>query len=119
MKKLGTFEEFINEENESQNLNESFLIAAGIAILIALGIKGLRKITHNVALNQDLKPAEFKNLVDEMVSSAKEDSSNNDKSMMDKWGKEMINRYESGEVKNLEDLTQYIDSSRSIFTDKK
>jgi hypothetical protein len=117
MKKLGTFNEFINEENESQDLNESFLIAAGIAILISLGIRGLRKITKNIALTQDIKPAEFKKLVDEMVNSAKEDSSNNDKPMMDKWGKEMMNRYESGEIKNLEDLTKYLDSSRSIFID--
>lgn len=114
MKKVGSFTEFLNEENDS-NVNESFLIAAGIAILISLGIKGLRKIAHNIALTQNLKPAEFKKLVDEMVVSAKEDSSNADKSMMDKWGKEMMSRYESGEIKNLEDLTKYIDASRSIF----
>ena len=113
--KLETFEEFINEDNKSANLNESFLVAAGIAILISLGIKGLRKIAYNVALDKDLKSDEFKKLVNDIVDSAKVDSSNADKPMMDKWGKEMISRYEKGEIKDLDGLTKYIDSSRSIF----
>lgn len=114
MKNVRSYADFLNEQKKD-NINESFLIAAGIAILVSLGIKGLRKIAHNVAANQELKPAEYKKIVDEIVSSAKEDVSTADKSSIDKWGKEMMSRYESGEIKNLDGLTKYIDSSRSIF----
>ncbi len=113
MKKLGSFDEFINEKDDS--LNESFLLAAGIAILIALGIKGLRKITKQFALKQDLKPNEFKKMVDDIVNDAKVDSSNADKPNIDKWGVEMQKLYDKGEIKNLEDLVQYIDSTHNIF----
>jgi hypothetical protein len=100
---------------ESKDVNESFLVVAGIAILVSLGIKGLRKIAHNIAANQELKPDEYKKIVDEIVASAKEDLGPSDKASIDKWGKEMMNRYESGEIKNLDGLTKYIDASRSIF----
>lgn len=114
MKKVGSFTEFINEENESQNLNESVLMMVGLSILISLGIKGLRKIVHNIALYRNIEPDKFKKVINDIVSGAKENASN-DKSEMDKWGEEMMNRYEKGEIKNLDDLSKYIDSSRSIF----
>jgi hypothetical protein len=112
MKKLGSFDDYLNEKDDS--LNESVLMMVGLSILISLGIKGLRKIVHNIALNRNIEPDKFKKVIDDIVSGAKENVSN-DKSEMDKWGEEMMKRYETGEIKNLDDLSKYIDSSRSIF----
>ncbi len=108
------YDYFIISSNKNESSNASFLVVVIVSISIALVIKGFRKIVHNIALKQDLKPAEFKKMVDEIVTDAKENSSN-DKSKMDELEQEMLKRYETGEIKNLGDLVKYIDSSRNEF----
>ncbi len=105
---------FIISSNNNEVSNASFLVVVIVSISISLVIKGFRKIAHNIALNQNIEPAKFKKIVDEIVTDAKENSSN-DKSKMDEWEQEILKRYDTGEIKSLGDLVKFIDSSRNEF----
>jgi hypothetical protein len=104
--------DFFTNQNECSKA--SFLVVVMVSILITLVIKGFKKIVYNIALNRNIEPDKFKEVINDIVSGAKENASN-DKSEMDKWGEEMLKRYETGEIKNLDDLTKYIDSSKKEF----
>jgi hypothetical protein len=115
MKNINNFEEFLNERDTSEDINESFLLIAGLSILITLGIKGLRKIGAHVANTQELDKKELYDIVERIVSDSKDDVSSSDKSSILKWGDSMKASIDKGEIKTLKELGNFIDSTKDLF----
>jgi len=103
--------------NESTGeLNESALAIAGGIILAVIGLNALRSIVKRILVgigkNSEIEPARLKELVKEMAAEALSNGLNSkDAAAVNAWQKKVESLIDSGEIKTLGEVENYIDTN--------
>jgi hypothetical protein len=96
-------------------LNELGII--GLSILVALGIKGLRKLAINYKYKEILSKDELIKFTKDIVKDAKENGQG-ERVKLAEWETAIIKKINVGEIKSIKDIEKYIDLSTEIFSKK-
>ncbi len=93
-------------------------IPGGVTIVLVLGIHGVKRIVSNFKFNKKMNteqsPKELKKLITTIASEGSDEMGAAEISKIKVWHDEMIVKIDTGELKTLGDLANYIDNKAPI-----
>jgi hypothetical protein len=110
------------ESEETEPVNESFLVIGGAILLTVLGIQGIRRIFTELRIQRNLDkpttPEFLKTTVTKIYNDGKDDLSVRDRELAKKWMDEMIVLIDKEEIVTVRGLMNYVqaqDAKISVF----
>jgi len=97
--------ETLAKEEEEDDRNESFVVI-GIVIAAVVGYGLFQKIIGKIGRNLDCTPEELKKYINEVTDEAVVDMAGPNKTRAENWRKYMLEKIDSGEIKNLGDVEE-------------